>query len=302
MKKIFTLLLIVLTLSCSKEGGPGPQGDQGIPGKDGTNILSGASNPTSTIGKEGDFFLNVHSKILFGPKKGNNWGSGIVLSGSAGSSSNTILNGKGAPAAGNGSIGDFYIDTENFNIYGAKVSTGWGTPVNLKSDANEEIRILIKEGIRLNIIDNEINFNEYDPSENLSSISTGDTDIKITVGNIQKYLDEGVVIIQIKSNLTPWSLNEVDISNGDFYYYADVENDVKFDNNTFTFPKNGAGIDKTNLSKQNALAALKSEVNKYTLTYKFLLIPASSVEKLSKAHPNQKIDSKLLSTFYYNQF
>jgi len=302
MKKIFTLLLIIFILSCSKEGGQGPQGEQGIPGKDGSIILSGANNPTATIGKEGDFFLNVQSQTLFGPKKGNDWGSGIVLSGSSGSISNTILNGKGAPAAGLGSIGDFYIDTENFTIYGAKVSTGWGTPVNLRGDVNDGIRILIKEGIKLNIIDNEINFYEYDPTENLSSISTGDTDIKINVGNIQKYLDEGMVIIQIKSNLTPWSLNEVDISNGDFYYYADIENEIKFDNNTFTFPKNGAGIDKTNLSKQNALAALKSEVNKYTLTYKFLLIPASSVEKLSKAHPNQKINTKLLSKYFHNQF
>lgn len=49
-----------------------------------------------------------------------------------------ILNGTGAPAAGLGEVGDFYMDTSSHTVYGPKTLVGWGTLTSLigpKGDA-----------------------------------------------------------------------------------------------------------------------------------------------------------------------
>lgn len=145
-------------LGCSKDGEVGPQGpkgdkgEQGITGKDGSTFLSGTTNPTASIGKEGDFFINLSARTLFGPKKGSDWGPAKVLSGEpgkdgaqgpAGENGNTILNGKGAPTAAFGKVGDFYLDTETLELYGAKTSKGWGTAVNLKAGSENDVTVLL---------------------------------------------------------------------------------------------------------------------------------------------------------------
>ena len=45
---------------------------------------------------------------------------------------NTLLSGKGAPKSTKGIDGDFYIDTNNMNIYGPKTNDKWPAPVPLK--------------------------------------------------------------------------------------------------------------------------------------------------------------------------
>jgi len=45
---------------------------------------------------------------------------------------NQILSGIGAPAETLGNVGDYYLDLSNTNLYGAKTTQGWGTPINLK--------------------------------------------------------------------------------------------------------------------------------------------------------------------------
>jgi len=42
-----------------------------------------------------------------------------------GTNGNTVHSGTGAPVAALGNIGDFYIDTQNNNLYGSTTSTGW---------------------------------------------------------------------------------------------------------------------------------------------------------------------------------
>lgn len=69
----------------------GPKGEQGLQGDPGAN---GADGPNGQDGK-------------------------------------TVLNGSGAPAAGLGSEGDFYIDTSTNEIYGPKTTNGWGSPTSL---------------------------------------------------------------------------------------------------------------------------------------------------------------------------
>lgn len=51
----------------------GPQGPRG------TQVLSGASDPSIVIGILGDQYINTFTGTLFGPKTQNGWGSGLVL-------------------------------------------------------------------------------------------------------------------------------------------------------------------------------------------------------------------------------
>lgn len=53
----------------------------GTPGADGRTILSGASNPTGSVGKDGDFYINKTTTTLFGPKSGGTWPPGVPLIG-----------------------------------------------------------------------------------------------------------------------------------------------------------------------------------------------------------------------------
>lgn len=49
----------------------------------------------------------------------------------AGADGKTLLNGAGAPGAGVGVVGDFYINTSANTIYGPKTESGWGSPTSL---------------------------------------------------------------------------------------------------------------------------------------------------------------------------
>ena len=64
------------TLADWLESLKGEQGEQGNPGKDGANWLSGIGNPTDSIGKNGDLYLNTLTYDLF-IKKSGSWGSPI---------------------------------------------------------------------------------------------------------------------------------------------------------------------------------------------------------------------------------
>jgi Collagen triple helix repeat (20 copies) len=68
-------------------GVAGPQGAQGVPGPAGTNgktLLSGTVLPVIGIGTVGDFYINLSTSILYGPKTASSWGSGISLKGDKG--------------------------------------------------------------------------------------------------------------------------------------------------------------------------------------------------------------------------
>jgi len=60
----------------------------------------------------------------------NGWEE-IDLTGTDGIDGNTILSGSAAPAVGDGENGDFFIDTNNNNIYGPKSSGAWPNAVSL---------------------------------------------------------------------------------------------------------------------------------------------------------------------------
>ncbi|MDR9366996.1 MAG: hypothetical protein RI575_16795 [Balneolaceae bacterium] len=52
--------------------------------------------------------------------------------GPAGEDGSMILAGTGAPSSDTGSIGDYYLDSDNAELYGPKVESGWGTPLSLQ--------------------------------------------------------------------------------------------------------------------------------------------------------------------------
>lgn len=55
----------------------------------------------------------------------------LGTSGPQGPRGTSLLNGVGAPSAGLGINGDFYLNTSNMNLYGPKTESGWGSPTDL---------------------------------------------------------------------------------------------------------------------------------------------------------------------------
>jgi len=55
----------------------------------------------------------------------------LGTSGPQGPRGTGLLNGVGAPSAGLGINGDFYLNTSNMNLYGPKTESGWGSPTDL---------------------------------------------------------------------------------------------------------------------------------------------------------------------------
>ncbi len=58
--------------------------------------------------------------------------------GTAGADGSTVLNGSGAPAAGLGATGDFYLDTVAEAMYGPKTGAGWGASTALMGPAGAQ--------------------------------------------------------------------------------------------------------------------------------------------------------------------
>jgi hypothetical protein len=115
----------------------GPRGPQGLPG---SSVLYGFGPPQSTVGADGDFYINTDVFALYGPKAGGSWPAGISLigpqgapggGGPPGADGRTVLNGNSPPDSSTGANGDFYIDTLSDELYGPKASGLWPSGVPL---------------------------------------------------------------------------------------------------------------------------------------------------------------------------
>lgn len=118
----------------------GPAGAIGQKGNDGRSMLHGNNPPSSSIGNDGDFYINTISNQLFGPKSGGTWGSGISIigpqgaqgaSGTNGINGKSLLNGTTNPSGTVGLDGDFYINTSTNQMFGPKTGGNWNNGVNL---------------------------------------------------------------------------------------------------------------------------------------------------------------------------
>lgn len=119
------------------------------------SIFNGTGAPGAGLGVDGDFYIDTAAVEIYGPKAGGAWGAGTALTGPqgpqgpqgpegpqgpqgdpgadgpAGADGKTVLNGAGVPDPGTGVDGDFYIDTNNDDIYGPKTGGAWGLPTSL---------------------------------------------------------------------------------------------------------------------------------------------------------------------------
>lgn len=157
LKAALVLILGATTVltSCEKEAGPtgpqgaqgaqGPQGIQGTPGPAGSTVLSGNGIPTSTTGANGDFYLDLATSQFYGPKTAAGWGAGFSMkgangatgtAGTNGTNGNTILSGTVIPSLTDGKVGDYYLNTSNYILFGPKTATSWGVGKSLMGNAN----------------------------------------------------------------------------------------------------------------------------------------------------------------------
>lgn len=121
------------------QGPTGATGAAGTNGADGTKIYYGAGAP-STTHADGDYYLNTSNGDLYQQTSGS-WGSPITnltgptgatgATGAAGADGTTWYSGSGAPSAGTGVNGDFYLRTDTDDIY-SKSGGSWSVLVNIK--------------------------------------------------------------------------------------------------------------------------------------------------------------------------
>ncbi|MFU1858090.1 hypothetical protein ACK8HY_13820 [Sphingobacterium sp. NGMCC 1.201703] len=159
MRYIYLFIIFTFLLGCGKDGPIGPTGERGEGGINGTNgstILSGKVPPSTTIGLNGDFYLDLSTGNLYGPKTINGWGSPFNLKGpsgtpgspgSPGTPGSSILSGRIVPSITTGKEGDFYINLNDMTIFGPKTNDGWGNPVSLKPDKDLGIDVYLIDRI-----------------------------------------------------------------------------------------------------------------------------------------------------------
>ncbi|RWU08265.1 hypothetical protein DPV69_07765 [Pedobacter chitinilyticus] len=119
-------------------GADGAQGPTGPAGKDGSIMHSGTGAPATTLGVNGDYYLDKNTGNLYGPKTAAGWGGPTALRGSNGTNGTNGTNGStthaglGAPNLSIGVLGDYYLDKTNYLLYGPKDNIGWGAGVLLR--------------------------------------------------------------------------------------------------------------------------------------------------------------------------
>ena len=152
------------------QGQTGATGATGAAGTDGKTVGNGTTDPASSTGVDGDFYINTATNMLFGPKANGTWSTGVSLvgptgatgaagaqgiqgltgatgaqgaqgiqgqtgatgaTGVAGADGKTVGNGTTDPASSTGVDGDFYINTATNMLFGPKANGAWPTGVSL---------------------------------------------------------------------------------------------------------------------------------------------------------------------------
>ena len=165
MKKNKFLMTLVLSSSClfalaSCQGAQGPKGDQGEPGINGTNgtngtdgkngssVLTGTGVPASTLGNDGDSYIDTETFDFYsknngswskvGNIKGSTGEQGEIGSqGEEGKKGTSLLSGSGVPSSDLGNDGDSYIDTTTFDFY-SKANGEWKKYGNFKGSDGQK--------------------------------------------------------------------------------------------------------------------------------------------------------------------
>lgn len=133
---LYSLLLLLTIVSC-KKGDTGPAGPagpvgatgvQGIQGPNGSQILSGSGVPSSSLGVNGDFYLDISTSKLYGPKTAASWGSPLSLMGATGANGATGAQGNTGATGAQGSTGATGVQGNTGATGATGVAGAAGTP------------------------------------------------------------------------------------------------------------------------------------------------------------------------------
>jgi hypothetical protein len=109
-------------------GAPGTNGVNGVNGVNGAAWLSGTGVPASSLGANGDFYLENTNHDIYNKVSGV-WT--VVANIAAGANGATWLSASGVPASSLGNNGDYYLNTANNDVY-KKASGAWTIVTNIK--------------------------------------------------------------------------------------------------------------------------------------------------------------------------
>lgn len=110
---------------------------ESIRGADGSSLLTGTSDPTSSIGKNGDTYINTLTWDVF-VKSGGSWTEVGNILGQKGQDGYSLLTGHGEPKPSAGKNGDSYIDLDTWDYY-TKVNDEWTYQSNFKGNPGSSV-------------------------------------------------------------------------------------------------------------------------------------------------------------------
>ena len=113
-------------------GDTGTQGQQGTPGNDGNTILNGVVPPGSSLGRDGDFYIDTATNTIYGPKASGTWPSGVSLGGGGSGNGKSVI----IPALANGTVSQIPFTTP---VYSS--SDGTIKPVDVSDIYYQEKKI-----------------------------------------------------------------------------------------------------------------------------------------------------------------
>ena len=120
------------------KGDTGAQGVQGVTGATGSQGPQGVQGPIGPAGPIGDTDIVELTQAAYDALAVKDPDILYVITDGA---DRTVLSGSGAPAAGLGLNGDYYIDHATYNIYGPKTAGAWGSPTSLVGPAGSGVVI-----------------------------------------------------------------------------------------------------------------------------------------------------------------
>ena len=115
-------------------------------GNSGNTVLSGTINPATTIGANGDFYINTANRTMYGPKTAGAWGNATTLVGPQGAKGDKGSTGPQGPQGQVGVTGPTGATGAKGDT-GANGITGPQGPVGAKGDAGLSGRTILSGAI-----------------------------------------------------------------------------------------------------------------------------------------------------------
>lgn len=295
--KLYLVAIAIVSLSLSMsscsgdEGAVGPQGETGLQGDqglvgpagaDGSVIYSNEGEPAEEVGAKGDYYFDLSTGLLYGPKlddatwadadsfmlKGENGSDG--QNGVDGKDGSKILSGKGAPTGADGEIGDYYLDIETYTLYGPKTTLSrmqWGMGLVLKGakgNANVKTFSLTVPAEAWSVLQNTSAY-EFKRLSFSASFEALDKDI----------MDNGFVLVYWKNGTTQYPLP---------YHSYTMKQNLLSRNYALVSSAAGYKLDLTNVLEARSD---KSELLTVTsFNYRVIIVTGEAGEELQAAQKN----------------